>query len=71
LCPALLGEFNDAKYKYRHEITRQYMLASSAFIIENPDKAADPISDLQISREPELVRGYIRRRNRPKSCGDV
>lgn len=41
LCPALLGEFNDAKYKYRHEITRQYMLASGAFIIENPDKAAD------------------------------
>jgi hypothetical protein len=33
LCPALLGEFNDAKYKYRHEITRQYMLASGAFII--------------------------------------
>jgi hypothetical protein len=41
LCPTLLGEFNDAKYKYRHEITRQYMLASGAFIIENPDKAAD------------------------------
>jgi hypothetical protein len=41
LCPALLGEFNDAKYKYRHEITRQYMLASGAFIIENPEKAAD------------------------------
>jgi hypothetical protein len=36
LCPALLGEFNDAKYKYRHEVTRQYMLASGAFIIENP-----------------------------------
>ena len=41
LCPALLGEFNDAKYKYRHEITRQYMLASGAFIIENPGKAGD------------------------------
>jgi len=41
LCPALLGQFNDAKYKYRHEITRQYMLASGAFIIENPDKASD------------------------------
>jgi hypothetical protein len=41
LCPALLGEFNDAKYKYRHEITRQYMLASGAFIIENPAKAGD------------------------------
>jgi hypothetical protein len=41
LCPALLGEFNDAKYKYRHEITRQYMLASGAFIIENPGKSSD------------------------------
>jgi hypothetical protein len=41
LCPALLGEFNDAKHKYRHEITRQYMLASGAFIIENPEKAGD------------------------------
>lgn len=41
LCPALLAEFNDAKYKYRHEITRQYMLASGAFIIESPEKAGD------------------------------
>lgn len=41
LCPALLGEFNNSKYKYRHEVTRQYMLASGAFIIENPVKAAD------------------------------
>ncbi len=41
LCPALLVEFNDAKYKYRHEIARQYMLASGAFLIENPTKAGD------------------------------
>ena|SRR5437773_4276772 len=41
LCPVLLSEFNDAKYKYRHEITRQYMLASGAFLIENPAKAGD------------------------------
>lgn len=41
LCPGLLGQFNDAKYKYHHEITRQYMLACGAFIIENPDKAGD------------------------------
>jgi carboxypeptidase Q len=41
LCPALLGEFNGMKYTYSHTITRQYMLASGAFIIENPDKAAD------------------------------
>jgi len=38
LCPALLAEFNDAKYKYRQEITRQYMLASGVFQIENPLK---------------------------------
>jgi hypothetical protein len=29
------------KYAYAHTITRQYMLASGAFQIENPDKAAD------------------------------
>ena len=41
LCPALLGEFNGMKYAYAHTITRQYMLASGAFIIENPGKAGD------------------------------
>lgn len=41
LCPALLSEFNGMKYAYAHTITRQYMLASGAFVIENPDKAAD------------------------------
>ena len=29
------------KYTYSHTITRQYMLASAAFVIENRDKAAD------------------------------
>jgi hypothetical protein len=41
LCPALLSEFNGMKYAYSHTITRQYMMASGAFQIENPDKAAD------------------------------
>ncbi len=41
LCPALLNEFNGMKYAYAHTITRQYMLASGAFQIENPDKTAD------------------------------
>lgn len=41
LCPALLSEFNGMKYAYAHTITRQYMLASGAFQIEDPDKAAD------------------------------
>jgi hypothetical protein len=41
LCPALLSEFNGMKYSYAHTITRQYMLASSTFQIENPDKASD------------------------------
>jgi len=29
------------KYANAHTITRQYMLASGAFQVENPDKAAD------------------------------
>ncbi len=41
LCPALLTEFNGMKYTYSHAITRQYMLASGAFQIANPDKTAD------------------------------
>ena len=41
LCPALLSEFNGMKYVYAHTITRQCMLASGAFQIENPDKTAD------------------------------
>lgn len=41
LCPALLGGFSAMKYVYGHAITRQYMLASAAFLIENPDKAND------------------------------
>jgi hypothetical protein len=41
LCAALFAEFNGMKYVYAHTITRQFMLASAAFMIENPDKAAD------------------------------
>jgi hypothetical protein len=41
LCPALLSEFNGMKYTYAHTITRQYMLASTAFLVENPDKGVD------------------------------
>ena len=40
LCPVLLGEFNDAKYKYSHEITRQYMLASGGSSSRIPKKLA-------------------------------
>ncbi len=32
LCPALLSEFNGMKFAYSHTITRQYMLASAAFL---------------------------------------
>ena len=41
LCPARLNEFNGMRYAYAHTITRQYMLASGAFQLENPDKGAD------------------------------
>jgi hypothetical protein len=57
LCPALLGEFNDAKYKYRHEITRQYMLASGAFLIENPVKAGD-VAAMNIAAVGSVLKVY-------------
>ena len=41
LCPAFLTAFNGMKYTYSHTITRQFMLASAAFMIENPDRASD------------------------------
>ncbi|HEY3768914.1 MAG TPA: hypothetical protein VGN44_09585 [Candidatus Angelobacter sp.] len=41
LCPVLLGGFSGMKYAYAHTIMRQYMLASTAFLIENPEKISD------------------------------
>jgi hypothetical protein len=41
ICGAVFSDLNAAKTKYSGQITRQYMLASGAFVIENPDKAAD------------------------------
>jgi hypothetical protein len=57
LCPALLGEFNDAKYKYRHEITWQYMLASGAFLIENPAKAGD-VAGMNVAAVESVLKVY-------------
>jgi hypothetical protein len=57
LCPALLGEFNDTKYNYRHEITRQYMLASGAFLIENPAKAGD-VSAMNVAAVESVLKVY-------------
>lgn len=57
LCPALLGEFNDAKYKYRHEITRQYMLASGAFIIENSAKAGS-VAAMNVAAVESVLKVY-------------
>jgi hypothetical protein len=41
LCPAFFADFNAMKYTYAHAITRQFMLASAAFLIENPGRADD------------------------------
>ena len=57
LCQALLGEFNDAKYKYRHEITRQYMLASGAFLIENPAKGGD-VAAMNLAAVESVLKVY-------------
>lgn len=39
LCPPLLFDFNGMKYVYSRVITRQFMLASTAFMVEHPDAA--------------------------------
>ena len=42
LCPALLTDLNSmSNYIYSHTITRQFMLATAAFLIENPSKVDD------------------------------
>lgn len=41
LCPDVLYEFNGMKYTCSRTMTRQFMLATTAFKIENPDKADD------------------------------
>jgi len=57
LCPTLLTEFNGMKYAYAHTITRQYMMASGAFIIENPDKASD-IKALNLAAVESVLKTY-------------
>lgn len=42
LCPSVLGDFLNKKYKYSSEITVQLTLSSAAFVIEHPDQAGDP-----------------------------
>ena len=42
LCPHVLGDFLNTKYKYSSEIMVQLTLSSAAFVIEHPDQAGDP-----------------------------
>ncbi len=57
LCPALLNEFNGMKYTYSHAITRQYMLASAAFLIENPSKTSD-LGAMNLSAVESVLKMY-------------
>lgn len=42
ICGAILSDLGGSKSKYSGQITRQYLLASSVFVIQNPEKASDP-----------------------------
>ena len=57
LCPALLSEFNGMKYAYAHTITRQYMLASTAFLIENPEKSSD-VDAMNLAAVESVLKTY-------------
>jgi hypothetical protein len=54
LCQSLFTQFSGMTYKYRHQVVRQYMLASGAFAIENPDKASDGFATAQAAVESVL-----------------
>jgi hypothetical protein len=57
LCPGLLSGFNGLKYIYAHVITRQYMLASTAFLIENPEKASD-VDAMNLAAVESVLKTY-------------
>jgi hypothetical protein len=41
ICGAVFSDLGSSKSKYSGQITRQYLLASAAFVIQNPDRAGD------------------------------
>ena len=45
------------KYSYSHQITRQYMLASTAFLIENPDKTSD-LGAMNMAAVESVLKAY-------------
>ncbi len=57
LCASFFAEFNGMKYTYAHAITRQYMLASAAFLIENPDRASDT-NAMNLAAVESLLKTY-------------
>jgi hypothetical protein len=57
LCAGLINEFNQLKYTYGHAILRQYMLASAAFLIENPGKAGNP-NAMNVAAAESLLKVY-------------
>jgi hypothetical protein len=44
ICPAPLGSLVDENYEYRSRISVQFTLAMGVYLIENPQKAADTVS---------------------------
>ena len=41
VCGAIFSDLGGSKGKYSGQLTRQYLLASAVFVIQNPDKAGD------------------------------
>ena len=57
LCPGLLSGFSGMKYSYSRQITRQYMVASTAFLIENPGKASD-LAAMNLAAVESVLKTY-------------
>jgi hypothetical protein len=67
LCGSFYQGFIGSSYKYRREITRQFVLASGAYQIENPDRADDSMAMNAAALESVLKVYRILLQQRPGS----
>ncbi len=60
LCAGFLYEFNEMKYLYSHALRRQFMLASAAFMIQNPSRTDEPGPDSRRAKDLAAVESVLR-----------
>jgi hypothetical protein len=57
ICPSLLADLRQPKYKYRSEIATQLLISSAAFLIEHPEQA-DGIAPQNVGGMEGVLKAY-------------